>query len=65
MLQSINYLWGFTMIAPLWTYINCNGTPGAKILGWILMYYIAFMGFRYFFMKPFDRYINGGKYLNK
>jgi hypothetical protein len=60
MLQSINYLWGFTMVSSLWININCNGTPGTKILGWILMYYIAFLFFRYLLMKPLDNYIRGG-----
>ncbi len=59
-LQSINYLWGFTMVSSLWININCNGTPGTKILGWILMYYIAFLFFRYLLMKPLDTYIRGG-----
>lgn len=58
--QSINYLWGFTMVSSLWININCNGTPGTKILGWILMYYIAFLFFRYLLMKPLDNYIRGG-----
>lgn len=62
MLQSINYLWGFTMVSSLWININCNGTPGTKVLGWILMYYIAFLFFRYVLMKPLDRYIRGGLY---
>lgn len=59
-LQSINYLWGFTMVSSLWININCNGTPGTKILGWILMYYVAFLFFRYLLMKPLDNYIRGG-----
>ncbi|MBL7703047.1 MAG: hypothetical protein JNM14_12415 [Ferruginibacter sp.] len=59
-LQSVNYLWGFTMVSSLWININCNGTPGTKILGWILMYYIAFLFFRYLLMKPLDNYIRGG-----
>jgi hypothetical protein len=58
--QSINYLWGFTMVSSLWININCNGTPGTKILGWIIMYYIAFLFFRYLLMKPLDNYIRGG-----
>ena len=61
-LQSINYLWGFTMVSTLWINFNCNGTPGSKILGWILMYYIAFLFFRYLLMKPLDNYIRGGKF---
>lgn len=65
MQQSINYLWGFTMVSSLWININCNGTPGTKILGWILMYYIAFLFFRYLLMKPLDRYIRGGTFFNK
>ncbi|MBL0056508.1 MAG: hypothetical protein IPP31_09990 [Chitinophagaceae bacterium] len=55
-LQSINYLWGFTMVSSLWININCNGTPGNKILGWILMYYIAFL-FQVFADETLDRYI--------
>lgn len=61
--QSINYFWGFTMVSSLWININCNGTPGSKILGWIFMYYIAFLFFRYLLMKPLDNYIRGGKFL--
>ena len=61
-LQSINYLWGFTMVSTLWINFNCNGTPGSKILGWILMYYIAFLFFRYLLMKPLDNYIRGGSF---
>ena len=64
-LQSMNYLWGFTMVSSLWININCNGTPGSKILGWIIMYYIAFLFFRYFLMKPLDRYVKGGNFFNK
>jgi hypothetical protein len=60
--QSINYLWGFTMVSSLWININCNGTPGTKILGWIVMYYIAFLFFRYLLMKPLDNYIRGGNF---
>lgn len=58
--QSLNYFWGFTFVSTLWINVNCNGTPGSKILGWILMYYIAFILFRYWLMKPLDNYIMGG-----
>lgn len=60
-LQSINYLWGFTLTASLWINVNCSETAGTKILGWILMYYIAFLFFRYVLMKPLDNYITGGR----
>lgn len=60
--QSINYMWGFTIVSPLWINFNSNGTPGTKIFGWILMYYIAFLFFRYVLMQPIDNYIKGGKF---
>lgn len=56
-LKSINYLWGFTMVTPLWFNINCVGTPGTKIFGWLLMYFIAFIIFRFALMKPLNNYI--------
>lgn len=55
--QSINYLWAYTMVLPLWVNIFCNGTPGSKILGWIIMYYIAFIIVKFTLMKPIDKYI--------
>ena len=55
--QSINYMWGFTLVSSLWININCNGIAGSKILGWVLMYYIVFLIFRYTLMKLLDRYI--------
>jgi hypothetical protein len=58
-MKSINYAWGYTMVLPLWIYIFCNGTAGTKILGWIIMYYIAFSIFRYTLMRPLDKYIGG------
>ena len=57
--KSINFVWGFSMVVPLWVYINCNGTPGTKILGWLLMYFIAFYLFKRFLMKPLDMYLRG------
>lgn len=55
--KSINFIWGFSMISPLWAYIQCNGTPGTKLLGWILMYLIAFFLVRRFVMKPVDQFL--------
>ncbi len=55
--KSINFVWGFSMIVPLWVYINCNGTPGTKILGRILMYLIAFYLIKRFVMKPVDKFL--------
>ncbi len=55
--KSINFVWGFSMVSPLYFYINCNGTPGTKILGWILMYLIAFYLVRRFVMKPVDKFL--------
>jgi hypothetical protein len=58
--QSINYFWGYTMLAPFYLKISCNGTPGSKILGWVITYYIAFLVFRKFLMKPLDNYMREG-----
>lgn len=55
--KSINFVWGFSMVSPLYFYINCNGTPGTKILGWLLMYLIAFYLVRRFMMKPVDKFL--------
>lgn len=55
--KSINFVWGFSMIVPLWVYINCNGMAGTKILGRILMYLIAFYLIRRFVMKPVDKFL--------
>ena len=60
--QSINYVWGYSMVVGLWTKINCNGTAGSKILGWIITYYIAFFIFKKFLMKPLDNYLRTGKF---
>lgn len=57
--NSINFLWGFSMVASLWVYINCNGTPGTKILGWVFMYLIAFYFIKRFLMKPLDSFLKG------
>lgn len=58
--KSLNFIWGFSFTSALWVYISCNGTPGTKILGWILMYLIAFFLFKRFLMKPIDKYLRGG-----
>ncbi len=42
-IKSVNYMWGCAMVAPLWVNFQCNGTPGAKILGWLVMYFIVFL----------------------
>jgi hypothetical protein len=55
--KSINFVWGFSMVVPMWVYINCNGTPGTKILGRILMYLIAFYLIKRFVMKPVDQFL--------
>lgn len=55
--KSINFIWGFSMVTPLWVYIQCNGTPGTKILGWLFMYLIAFFLIKRFVMKPVDRFL--------
>lgn len=60
--QSINVFWGYTMVLSLYTKINCNGTAGTKILGWIITYYIAFYIFKRFLMKPLDNYLRKGTF---
>ncbi len=60
--QSVNYFWGYTMVVGLYTKIFCNGTAGSKILGWIITYYIAFLLFRRFLMKPLDKYLRTGSF---
>lgn len=60
--KSINYVWGFVLVIPLWSYINCNGIPGTKILGWLFMYIIATYFFRRYLMKPLHVYLGGHKF---
>jgi hypothetical protein len=55
--KSINFVWGFSMVVPLWLYFNCNGMAGTKILGRILMYLIAFYLIKRFVMKPVDKFL--------
>ena len=60
--QSINYFWGYTLVAGLYTKISCNGTAGSKVLGWIITYYIGFFVFKKLLMKPLDRYLRTGSF---
>lgn len=62
MRQCINDLWAYAMVLPLYMKISCNGTPGTKILGWMITYYIAFIIFRKFLMNPIDRYLRTGSF---
>jgi hypothetical protein len=61
--KSINYVWGFTLVVPLWSYISCNGIPGTKILGWLFMYVIATYLFRKYLIKPLHMYLAGNKFV--
>ena len=58
--QSINLFWGYTMVLPLFIKINCNGTPGTKILGWMITYYVAFWLFKKFLMGRLETYLKTG-----
>ena len=58
--QSINLFWGYTMVLPLFIKINCNGTPGTKILGWMITYYVAFWLFKRFLMGRLETYLKTG-----
>lgn len=60
--QSLNLFWGYTMVLPLFAKINCNGTPGTKLLGWMITYYLAFFVFRKFLMEPIDNYLRTGSF---
>lgn len=57
---SINYLWAYTILCPFYIKISCNGTPGSKILGMSITYFIAFLVFRTFLMRPLDNYLRHG-----
>ena len=61
-IQSINLFWAYAMVLPLFNKISCNGTPGSKILGWMITYYIAFFIFKKILMKPLDNYLRTGKF---
>ena len=55
--HSLNHLWAAIFISPLWINIAANGTPGTKVLGWAIMYFIACVIFQKYLMKPIDNYI--------
>lgn len=62
--NSENHMWGCAIVSPLWVYFNCNGIAGSKILGWIIMYFIVFLLFRKFLLKPLDIYMRGEKVIS-
>ena len=55
--DSINIVWGYALVTPLWVYINVNGTPGTKVLGYLVMYLLAFIVVKKYVMKPMDNFI--------
>jgi hypothetical protein len=55
--KSLNFIWGFSFISSYWIYINCNGTPGTKILGWNLMYLLSFYLLNRFVIKKVDSFL--------
>lgn len=55
--QSLNIVWGLAMVTPLWFNISCNGTAGTKVLGFLIMYYIAFYLFNKYLIKRVDDYM--------
>ena len=63
--QSINSFWAFTMALPLYEKISCNGTAGSKILGGVITYYISFLLFRKYLMKPLDNYLRHGSFSDR
>ncbi len=58
--KSINTFWAYTMALPYYAKIAINGTPGTKVLGMTLTYFIAFYLFKRFLMKPIDVYLKTG-----
>lgn len=57
LVTSLNHMWGCALVSPLWVYFNCNGTPGAKILGWMTMYVIIYYLFNKYLIKRIDSYM--------
>lgn len=55
--QSVNVVWGFAMVTPLWFNITCSGTAGTKVLGFLIMYYIAFYLYKRYLMQRVDQYM--------
>jgi hypothetical protein len=55
--KSLNFIWGFSFVTPLWINFYCTGTPGSKILGWIIMYLILFYLLNRFMIKKVDLYL--------
>ncbi|MDB5248355.1 MAG: hypothetical protein JWQ40_2749 [Segetibacter sp.] len=55
--NSLNYIWGCAFVSPLWVYFNCNGTPGAKILGWMIFYFIVYYIVNRYLIKKLDNYL--------
>lgn len=54
---SKSHMWACAFVAPLWVYFSCNGTPGAKILGWLIMYLLIFFLFNKYAVKRIDKYM--------
>jgi len=59
---SINYMWGCAFVTPLWVYFNCNGMPGAKILGWMIMYCLVFFLVNRYIVKHIDNFLRSSGY---
>ncbi|MFN4006819.1 MAG: hypothetical protein ACK4HE_04820 [Chitinophagaceae bacterium] len=55
--RSYNYVWGHAFTTPLWVYFNCSGTPGTKILGWLVWYSVIFILINRYLVPKIDLYL--------
>ncbi len=57
--NSLNKLWGSALVMNMLFIINCNGTPTKKVFGYVFMYFIVYLFFRFFALKKIDKYLRG------
>ncbi len=58
-MNSLNKLWGSALVMQLLFLFNCNGTPSKKVFGYLFMYFIVYLVFRFTLLKRIDKYLRG------
>lgn len=55
--NSLNHVWGMSLVAPLLFLIPNLGVATTKFLGWTFTYFIVWFVFKKFALKDLDRYL--------
>lgn len=58
-MNSLNKLWGCALVMNFLFLFNCNGVATKKVVGYLLMYFIVYLCFRFFLLKRIDKYLRG------